>query len=66
MPRKPKRRGPGRPVLPAASKRSVRREVVLLPDEASSHDAAAKAESQTWGEWIRAAAAMAIARGPTR
>ncbi len=59
-----KRKGAGRP--PSDNPRVERREVKLLPEEAQAHDAAARAESQSWSEWIRAAAQLAIARGSTR
>lgn len=67
MPRKRKgpggrRKGAGRP--PIDDPRTVRREVKLLPSEAEAHDAARG--DQPWGEWIREAADLAIARRSTR
>lgn len=57
-----RRKGAGRP--PIDDPRTVRREVKLLPSEAAAHDAARG--EQPWGEWIREAAGLAIARGSTR
>lgn len=57
-----RRKGAGRP--PIDDPRVVRREVKLTPDEATAHDAARG--DQPWGEWIREAADLAIARGSTR
>lgn len=56
------RPGAGRPPLEVT--RSIRRPVLLRPDEAAAHDAARG--DQPWGEWIREAADLAIARGSTR
>lgn len=57
-----RRKGAGRP--PIDDPRTVRREVKLLPSEAEAHDKARG--KQAWGEWIREAAELAIARGSTR
>lgn len=51
--RKPRGKGP-----------IIRREVKLLEAEAAAHDAARG--DQPWGDWIREAAELAIARGSTR
>ncbi len=57
-----KRAGAGRPKI--ANPRSVKRAVLLLPSEAAAHD---EARGETpWGDWIREAAELAIARGSTR
>jgi hypothetical protein len=56
------RKGAGRP--PIDNPRTERREVKLTPEEAAAHDVARGDEP--WGEWIRAAAELAIARGSTR
>lgn len=56
------RAGAGRkPVTGVA--RSVIRTVKLTPDEATAHDAARG--EQSWPDWMRDAAELAIARGPT-
>lgn len=62
--RKPKVDGArlGRP--PSAITRKIRRSVLLLPAEAAAHDAACG--DRPWGDWIREAAELAIARGSTR
>jgi len=57
-----KRAGAGRP--PSDNPRSVKRAVLLLPAEAAAHDAARG--DTPWGDWIREAAELAIARGSTR
>ena len=60
--RKPKPAKVGRP--PSANPRKIKRPVLLTADEAEAHDAARG--EQPWSEWIREAAELAIARGPTR
>jgi hypothetical protein len=65
MPRKPPKRGPGRPPLGAAGRSKVRT-IKLTAAELGAQEAAATAESRTWSDWARAALDLAVARGSTR
>lgn len=65
MPRKPAKRGPGRPSL-GADARSVTRTIKLTPGEAAAQDALASRAGQTWTDLVREALDLALARGSTR
>jgi uncharacterized protein (DUF1778 family) len=53
MPKQPKPKKPGRPVLPKNHARSGKIQVRLNADELKSVEAAAKASNQTLSQWLR-------------
>jgi len=64
MPRKPRKRGVGRPPLEVS--RDVTKRIRLTTQEEAAQEAAAKREGLTWSGWARAALDLALARGSTR
>lgn len=59
-----KKRPPGRPRRAAAGTTTTG--LRLTPAERARYEAAAEREGLSLGEWLRAAAELAIARGSTR
>ncbi len=53
MPKQPKPRKPGRPMLPKNHARAGKIQARLNPDEIKRVEAAAKAKNQTISEWVR-------------
>jgi uncharacterized protein (DUF1778 family) len=53
MPKQPKPKKPGRPVLPKNHARSGKIQARLNVDELKRVEAAAKAQNQTVSEWVR-------------
>jgi predicted HicB family RNase H-like nuclease len=53
MPKQPKPKKPGRPVLPKNHARSGKIQVRLNAEELKTVEAAAKASNQTLSQWLR-------------